>query len=91
MLLFSPTEFHGDSGNLHEARLQGYCPGTSTAGVQTLLAQSSKPQQVRLHSQITPSTVHVGTDEQITETPNPKTLQLDLVPLITGQTLDGVT
>lgn len=45
-LLFSPTDVHRDSGGLHQAGLQGYCSGTSSARVQTLLAQSPEPQQV---------------------------------------------
>lgn len=74
-LFCSPTEFHRNSGDLHQAGLQGYCPGTSTAGVQTLLAQSPQPQQVT-HPQITLSTVHSATDGDITATTRPATLEL---------------
>lgn len=74
-LFCSPTEFHRNSGDLHQAGLQGYCSGTSTAGVQTLLAQSPQPQQVT-HPQITLSTVHSATDGDITATTRPATLEL---------------
>lgn len=65
VFLFSPTEFHRHPGDLHQAGLQGYCPGTSTAGVQTVLAQSPEPQQVHLHTQTTLPTAYIAAEWEI--------------------------